>query len=85
MSFALILTGHGAALPYVFHTYVDGSAEEKAFGDIVSRYWGNFVKNGNPNTPQGSCAADGQCTVSFCENSNIVGMQYLLNLAVHAV
>ena len=52
-----MLTGHGAELPYVF-------------ADVVFRYWGNFVNTGNPNTPQGSCAADGQCTVrTFRGNS----------------
>ena len=45
-----ILTGHGAELPYVFHTLEDlYTGHEKELADIVSRYWGNFVNTGNPN------------------------------------
>ena len=69
----LILTGHGAELPYVFHTCeLTGckyTPEERELADTVSEYWGNFVNTGNPNQPpgqqdiEGSCEAEG-CTVS---------------------
>ena len=53
-----ILTGHDAELPYVFHTYEDKyTDDEKVFADTVSRYWGNFVNTGSPNTPPESSAA----------------------------
>ena len=60
-----ILTGHGAELPYVFHTleklYTDG---EKELADTVSKYWGNFVNTGNPNMPPASFASYGLWAVS---------------------
>ena len=64
-----ILTGHGAELPYVFHTYEESyTTEEKQLADKVSAYWGNFVNTGNPNIPpahKDTCDADG-CMVSVC-------------------
>ena len=45
----LTLTGHGAELPYVFHTLEDEySRQQREVADEVSRYWGNFVKYGDP-------------------------------------
>ena len=60
-----ILTGHGAELPYVFHTYEDRYTDgEKELADVVSKYWGNFVNTGNPNMPPASFANYGQRAVS---------------------
>ena len=48
----IYISGHGAELPYVFHTleYLY-SGDERELADTVSRYWGNFVNTGNPNIP----------------------------------
>ncbi|MGX7896835.1 carboxylesterase/lipase family protein [Tsuneonella sp. HG222] len=57
--------GHTAEIPYVFdnlaapRTYPAGSsvakmagnAREEAFADLVSQYWVNFARTGNPNGP----------------------------------
>ena len=52
MSLYFHLTGHGAELTYVFHTLENMySGRERELADTVSRYWGNFVNTGNPNTP----------------------------------
>ena len=55
------LTGHGAELPYLFHTYEDRyTDDEKVFAEVVLRYWGNFVNTGDPNTPPGLSTTHGQ-------------------------
>lgn len=65
----LILIGHAAELPFVFHTYEDKyTDEEEKLADIVSTYWGNFVNTGDPNIPRkhkDTCDAEG-CVVSAC-------------------
>ena len=44
---------HGAELPYVFKTVYDFNPDigndEKAFTELISSYWINFIKNGDPN------------------------------------
>ena len=51
---SLFLAGHGRELPFVFHTFEEVyNPEDLKFADIVSAYWGNFVKSGDPNTPSG--------------------------------
>ncbi len=49
----LILPGHAAELPYVFLD-LDAlqSPAEKLLAGIVSKYWGTFVKTGDPNSPE---------------------------------
>ena len=60
-----IWTGHGAELPYVFHTYEFlYSGHEEELADTVSRYWGNFVNTGNPNMPPASTNINVTSTVS---------------------
>ncbi len=43
---------HGAELPYVFNTHdewLPTSDEDKELGSIMTSYWANFAKSGNPN------------------------------------
>ena len=43
---------HGAELPYVFNTHdewLPTSDEDKKLGSIMTSYWANFAKSGNPN------------------------------------
>ena len=43
---------HGAELPYVFNTHdewLPTSDEDKRLGSIMTSYWANFAKSGNPN------------------------------------
>ena len=43
---------HGAELPYVFNTHdewLPTSDEDKKLGRIMTSYWANFAKSGNPN------------------------------------
>jgi para-nitrobenzyl esterase len=44
--------GHAFELPYIFRNldlYL--TPREVAFGDVVTRFWANFAKTGNPNSP----------------------------------
>ena len=62
----IALTGHAAELPFIFHTYKDNyTQKEHELASIVSKYWGNFVKTGNPNTgsTEESCTTDTVSTV----------------------
>ena len=65
----LILIGHAAELPFVFHTCEDNYTNgDEWLADIVSTYWGNFVNTGDPNIPRkhkDTCDAEG-CVVSAC-------------------
>jgi para-nitrobenzyl esterase len=47
---------HGAEIPYVFDTLAAKpdwaiTAEDRRIATVMSRYWANFIKTGNPNGP----------------------------------
>jgi para-nitrobenzyl esterase len=49
-------SGHGSDVPYAFQTLGDGPAGEPKeadlrLSDMISSYWVNFAKSGNPNGP----------------------------------
>ena len=55
-----------SCMPFIFHTYEDNyTQKEHELASIVSKYWGNFVKTGNPNTgnTEESCTTDTVSTV----------------------
>ncbi len=85
----LILTGHGAELPYVFH--IIGSLEtpeEKQLAGTVSKYWGTFVKNGDPNSPEDrdeKCPTVVQVSIiSYCL-CRICHLLYLVHWSCYAL
>ena len=47
---------HAAELEYVFQTFehkkADWQPEDQKLGSVMSAYWGNFIKKGNPNGPE---------------------------------
>ncbi len=49
-------SGHGSDVPYAFQTLAAGRGgapkpEEQKLSDMISSYWVNFAKSGNPNGP----------------------------------
>ncbi len=45
-------SGHGSDVPYAFQTLGGGPAEaDLRLSDMISSYWVNFAKSGNPNGP----------------------------------
>lgn len=41
---------HGAEVPFVFH-WAGLDSDSRKLSDMMTRYWGNFARTGNPNMP----------------------------------
>lgn len=44
-------SGHGSDVPYAFQTLANAKPEDLKLSDMISSYWVNFAKSGDPNGP----------------------------------